>query len=89
MSDYSKMIAQLEAQKAVLDRALSALREIQGSSPARAAAPAPAAAPASKKAAKAPKAGKKKRRLSAEGRERIIAAAKKRWAKVNAEKNKK
>jgi hypothetical protein len=48
-----------------------------------------AAAGARRVQAAVPKAGRKrKRRLSAQGRANIIAAAKKRWAKYNAEKRK-
>lgn len=86
MNDLSKIVAQLEEQRDAIDRALKALREIGGSSGAvRVAATSAAAsvAPAGKK--KGP--GRpRKRRLSEEGRQRIIEAAKRRWAKVNATK---
>src|ERR1039458_6375356 len=82
LSDVDNIITQLEQQKAAIERAISALRDIGGSAPAavkkarrgrppgrpKAAAPAPAPAPA------------KKRRLSPEGRKAIIDALKKRWA---------
>ena len=84
MKDIDNIITQLEEQKAAIERAISALRDIAGSAPATvkkarrgrppgrppAAASAPAPAPAPKK----------KRRLSPEGRKRIIEALKKRWA---------
>lgn len=81
---------ELEKNRTAIDRALAALREIQGGAavppvrrvgrpPKSASAPAaPAAAPA----------GKKRRKLSAEGRARIAEAARARWARVNAEKKK-
>jgi hypothetical protein len=85
LKDIDNIITQLEEQKAAIERAISALRDIGGSAPATvkkarrgrppgrppaaASAPAPAPAPL-----------KKKRRLSPEGRKRIIEALKKRWA---------
>ena len=69
MNDLSKIISQLEEQKSAIDRALSALREIGGT---RAGA---TGAPAGRKRGR-----RKKRHLSEEGRQRIIAATKKRWA---------
>ena len=82
MNDVDNIITQLEGQRAAIERAISALRDIGGSAPAAvkkarrgrppgrppAASPTPAPAPV------------KKRRLSPEGRKAIIDALKKRWA---------
>lgn len=70
MSDLGNIISELEQQKAAIERALSALREI--GDPPR---PGPGRP---KKSAEA--IVTKKRILSPEGRRRIIAATKKRWA---------
>jgi hypothetical protein len=79
MADINDIIRRLEQQREGIDRALEALRAVGGgavSAPARRGPGRPkktatAAAPAPVKA---------KRRLSPEGRARIIAALKKRWA---------
>lgn len=91
MTKITTLIAELEKNRTAIDRALSALREIEGG----AAVPAvrgvgrppksASAAPAAPAAAAGPK---KRRRLSAEGRARIAEAARARWARVNAEKDK-
>ena len=70
MSDVDQMIASLEQQRAAIDEAIQALRNVS-------------AAPASKRAGRpATKTGapKKKRRLSPEGRRHIVEALKRRWA---------
>jgi len=65
VTDIGNIIAQLEQERTAIDRALSALREIGG---------ARASAPIGRK-------GRRRRgRLSAEGRQRIAEAARKRWA---------
>jgi hypothetical protein len=102
---FTALIAQLERQKAAIERALTALQDVD--TPATAAHSGPAAAPqaprhrrrfspaARRKMALAqkarwakikgeieppvPKPSKPKRRISAEGIKRIIAATKKRW----------
>ena len=68
MSDIAAVISQLETQREAIQRALQALRGISGSS--------------SSSSAKgvALRGRPRKRRLSPEGRARIIAATKKRWA---------
>jgi hypothetical protein len=75
LNDVTRIISDLERQRTAIDRAISALREVAGrglgntmspSTPE----PATGGAPATKK----------KRQLSPEGRQRIIDAAKKRWA---------
>jgi hypothetical protein len=71
-SDLNRIIAELEQQRAAFDRALAALREVGG---AAGSAGAEATTPA-----------KRKRVLSPEGRRRIIAAIKKRWALRRAQK---
>lgn len=70
MNDIQSIISQLERQRDAIERALGALRDIEGTG-----------TPAAKKQGAAP--GKKrgrKRRISAEGRARIAAATRKRWA---------
>jgi hypothetical protein len=67
LRDIERIISELEQQRSAIERALTALHEITGSSTISAArAPRPAA--------------KKKRRMSAAGRERIAEAVRKRWA---------
>jgi hypothetical protein len=61
---FNGIIAQLEQQKAAIDKALAALRDVDGIAPAKA-----AAAPATRKGGMTP-----------EGKERLVAALKKRWA---------
>lgn len=75
MNDIAKAISQLERQRATIDNAIAALREVEALAPtAHASSPGPS------------KLGKKtvKRRMSAEGRKRISEAAKKRWAEKRA-----
>ena len=68
------VIARLESQRASIERALSALREVDGLSTApAAAAPGP------------PVKAKRKGRLSPDGRARLVAALKKRWAAKKAQ----
>ena len=68
MSDIAAVISQLETQREAIQRALEALRGISGSSSLSSAK------------GKAPRSRSRKRHLSPEGRARIIAATKKRWA---------
>jgi hypothetical protein len=68
VNDVQNAITQLERQRSAIDRALSALREVTGS---------PATVPGVHRIAQSKT---KKRRLSPEGRRRIIEATKKRWA---------
>lgn len=91
MSGVQDVIRQLEQQKAAIDRALEALREVggevsEGTAPA-ASAPVEAnnkrsagqkARWAAKKAATAP--AKRKGGMTPEGKARLVAALKKRWA---------
>lgn len=92
LKDLTQIISGLEQQQSAIQRAISALREIYGSGsgsapakkrgrPGRPTGSGAAAAP--KKAAPA----KRKRRLSAEGRQAIIEALKKRWAEKRAGEN--
>ena len=72
MNNVENLISQLENQRSAIDRALMALREATGSSP-------------SARAESLNGNGRRrKRRLSPEGRKRIIEATKKRWAAVRA-----
>jgi len=71
-------IAQLEAQRASIERAISALREIDGITPSAARPVAPAV-----RRGRPPQA-KRKGHLSPEGRARLVAAQKKRWAEKKA-----
>ena len=66
MNDIDNVISRLEKQRSAIDRALLALREISGPSTAN-------AQPGSQSTSQ-------KRRLSPEGRRRIIEATKRRWA---------
>lgn len=80
MSDLSSIITDLERQREAIERALLALRDVQGSgSPAIAKK---RGRPRKSAADAVP--GPKKRILSPEGRRRIIEATKKRWAAVRA-----
>jgi hypothetical protein len=68
VNNVENVISQLEEQRSAIDRAISVLREVNGSS-------------ATTTGAHAIAQGKTgKRRLSPEGRRRIIEATKKRWA---------
>jgi hypothetical protein len=76
VNDIAKAISQLERQRATIDHAIAALREVEALTPtAHASSPGPSK-PGKKTAAK--------RRMSAEGRKRISEAAKKRWAEKRA-----
>lgn len=75
LKDVDSIITQLEGQKAAIDRAIAALRDISGPSPAVVKRGRPGRPAGSVNAPK-----KQKRRLSPEGRKRIIEALKKRWA---------
>ena len=74
MNDIARMISKLELQRATIDRAISALREIEQQNPTPFTGP-PAASAKNKP---------QKRRLSAEGRRRIIEGNKRYWAKKRA-----
>jgi len=65
VNDVQNVISQLEKQRSAIDRALSALREVNGSPTT---------------GADGHRITQKKRHLSPEGRRRIIAATKRRWA---------
>lgn len=69
MTEIGKIISQLENQKALIERAIAALREIDSPSQTEARTP----RVVSKKATQ-------KRHISPEGRKRIIEATKRRWA---------
>jgi hypothetical protein len=73
VNDLGDIIAQLERQREAIDRALEALRGIEGT------------APVAKKRGRPPgKKGGGKRSMSAEGRARIAEATRKRWAEKRA-----
>lgn len=74
MKDIRQIIGELEQQQDAITRAIAALREVGGE----------AAPGVRKKVAKA--AAPQKRRISPEGRARISAAAKARWAAERAQK---
>ena len=63
---FDGIITQLEQQKAAIDKALAALRDVNGTG-----------APTETKAAEAPA---RKGGMTPEGKERLVAALKKRWA---------
>ena len=68
MNNVENVISQLETQRSAIDRAISALREVAGKSPlAKVKSPSSNGQP-------------RKRHLSPEGRRKIVAAVKKRWA---------
>jgi hypothetical protein len=69
---FTDIIARLESQKAAIERALSALREIGGPVLESAAAPVTAKIPAKRKA-------KRKTRITPEGRARLAEAMRARW----------
>jgi len=85
MSTLSSLISQLERQRTSIERAISALREAEGSGHAAAASVAAATGGATKKRGR--RGGK--RRLSPEGRARIAEAARKRWAMKRAQEGRK
>jgi hypothetical protein len=68
VNDFANIISRLEQQRAAIDRALSALREVEGPGPVQA------------KSAGSVATKPKKRRMSAAGRRRIAEATRKRWA---------
>jgi hypothetical protein len=70
VNDLGKIISQLEHQRTAIERAISALREIDGSSQSGAVTPATVEG----------KTTAQKRHISPEGRKRIIEATKRRWA---------
>jgi hypothetical protein len=74
VNDIAKAISQLERQRATIDHAIAALREVE------------ALAPNTHSSAEPSKPGEKpvKRRMSTAGRKRISEAAKKRWAEKRA-----
>ena len=75
MNDIAKAISQLERQRATIDHAIAALRDVEALAPtAHASSPGPSK----------PDTKTVKRRMSAEGRKRISEAAKKRWAEKRA-----
>jgi hypothetical protein len=80
MSDLGTIITDLERQRAAIERALSALREVEGS-----ALPAPVKKRGRPKKVIDAVPPTKKRILSPEGRRRIIEATKRRWAAVRGE----
>jgi hypothetical protein len=94
VNDIGQIISRLEHQRAAIDRAITALREIAGASPTKGSAstrhatqtvPRKSSAnrQASPKAAKEPPVkvgGPKRGQLTAEGRKKLSLAAKKRWA---------
>ena len=70
MNQIDSIITQLEQQKDAIDRALSALREVEGSAVSHGPAPGNSA----------PTNSHGKRKLSPEGRRRIIEATRRYWA---------
>ena len=72
MEDIKRIISELEAQKAAIERAIAALRDI--------AAPASTPKKKSVRSVSTASSTKQKPRLSPEGRQRIIDATRKRWA---------
>src|SRR5947208_2106508 len=80
VSDVANIISQLEQQKAAIDRALSALREIQQPGPAR------PGRPATKKSVyKRAENGGTRPHITPEGRRALAEAMKRRWAAKRAQ----
>ena len=77
MKDVDSIISDLEQQRSAIERAIAALREIGGAS-------APQPRKVGRPAGSGKRVAKKTRRLSPEGRRRIIEALKKRWAEKKA-----
>ena len=75
----NEIIAQLEKQRDAIDRALSALRELEGKAAAPAVKASAKAAPADKTTGK-PAKKTRKGGMTPEGKERLVAALKARWA---------
>lgn len=75
MNDIPSIISQLEQQRGAIDRALEALREIEGTG---------TAAPAKRRGRPRGKENGGRRRMSAEARARIGEATRKRWAERRA-----
>jgi hypothetical protein len=75
--NVTAILSELKAEQQRIDNAIAALEALDGIA-------FPDSPPQAVRPAKAPK--KKKRHMSAEGKARIIAAAKKRWAAFNAAK---
>jgi hypothetical protein len=73
VNEIPGIISRLERQRTALERAISALRDMEG-----------AQATAKTGTAGTPARGRKKSRLSAAGRRRIAEAARKRWAEKRA-----
>ncbi len=84
MKDVESIISQLEEQKAAIENAISALRDVS----APQAAPVKRGRPGRPPGRPPAVAKKQRRRLSPEGRQRIIAALKKRWAEKRAAEKK-
>ena len=84
MRDISSIISELENQKAAIDKALSALREVSGTeAPKRRGRPPGKRTDAAANVTAASKRGrpaKKQSRITEEGRQRLRRAMKKRWA---------
>jgi hypothetical protein len=79
LKDVESIISQLEQQKTAIERAISALRDITTPEPVPVKRGRPGRPPG-----RPPAVAKKRRRLSPEGRQRIIEALKKRWAEKKA-----
>jgi hypothetical protein len=77
LKDVDSIISDLEQQRSAIERAIAALREIGG-------APAPQPRKVGRPVGSGKAVAKKTRRLSPEGRKRIIEALKKRWAEKKA-----
>jgi len=84
MADGLKdIVASLEQQRVAIEKALEALKEVEGSVTTAAPAPPPAKRRGPKpgpRAKKAEPAATRKGRISEEGRRKLAAAMKKRWA---------
>jgi hypothetical protein len=73
LGKFTEVISRLEQQRAAIDKAIEALREFEDGGIAEQPRP---------KKTVTEKPAKKKRKMSEEGRQRIIEASRKRWAAV-------
>jgi hypothetical protein len=76
VNDIARTISKLEQRRATIERAISALRQVEQQNPT------PTTTPEAASVISKPK----KRHMSAEGRQRIIEATKRYWAKKRAAK---
>jgi hypothetical protein len=77
LGNFMDVISRLEGQKVAIDKAIMALRDFEADAPS-----APETPKRGRPAKSVETPARKKRVMSEEGRQRIIAASKRRWAAV-------